>query len=283
MTICYNLMMPLGERTVSGRNIWDGSKPVPLHGSGEVRPDLIKIDLMGGRNTFGLDLGCGTGRSTEILARELGTKNIVALDISHVGLQEITITNKKVEASVTRLPFADGVFDWVNLTGLMTNLTDRNPKVGREMRKNAIQEAVRVLRVGGVLLISDFARTHYLSRYRDNYKQHALITDELGTLAIFDSEEHSPFNGISLTDEEVKGYKDSPYLVRYARHFLPNELRRLVEEAGCWIDSLTLQMGKRPSGRTIDQVIIPGIKGYVPKEIDYQGMYRAILEEFGKR
>jgi demethylmenaquinone methyltransferase / 2-methoxy-6-polyprenyl-1,4-benzoquinol methylase len=105
-----------------------------------------------GRTTRILDVGCGTGELSRLLARRFPGATVVGLDFTGAMLREATRhppgpRGRPVEfgrGTVQRLPFADGTFDLVTNAFLVRNLLDL-PAAFREMR--------RVLRPGGALLV----------------------------------------------------------------------------------------------------------------------------------
>ncbi len=92
-----------------------------------------------------LDLGCGKGRFASRLA-SLGA-TIVGLDRS-AGMLAGGSSGARVLGSAGRLPFASGVFDAVVAVEVVQHL----PPGGLDQ---AINEAARVLRPGGILAIVD--------------------------------------------------------------------------------------------------------------------------------
>lgn len=113
----------------------------------------------GGRSAPGshvLDLGCGTGTLTLLLA-QAGLR-VTGLDIDTAvlaraqrkadaaGVQRIRFA----QGSATQLPFADGVFD-----GVATSLVFHHLSSGAKVA--ALKACARVLRPGGVLVLADFA------------------------------------------------------------------------------------------------------------------------------
>jgi ubiquinone/menaquinone biosynthesis C-methylase UbiE len=117
-----------------------------------------------------LDLGCGRGAVLLLAAQHLTTGRAVGIDIWRRGDQsgnsvEATMRNAAVEgvadrvelhtADMTSLPFESERFDLVISNVAMHNVKDW---AGRE---KAIEEAVRVLRPGGKLLIADLWATRY--------------------------------------------------------------------------------------------------------------------------
>lgn len=115
-------------------------------------------------------------------------------------------------------------------------------------------ELYRCLKKGGYLIISDFCADHYLTEYLVNYRRHFLITGEYGTIAVFDSSKKITFKG--LTDEQIKELGGSPYLVRFAHHYTPEELIGLSKEAGFKVLKYSVEIGKTPSGNEIENIVL---------------------------
>jgi ubiquinone/menaquinone biosynthesis C-methylase UbiE len=92
-----------------------------------------------------LDLACGTGRYARLVAAAHAA-HVVALDLSPAMLRRVTV-GVRVQASMNRLPFANGSFDVV-ISGLALS---HAPDVALWMR-----EAARVLAPGGTVVYSDF-------------------------------------------------------------------------------------------------------------------------------
>ncbi|HEV3004734.1 MAG TPA: class I SAM-dependent methyltransferase, partial [Pirellulales bacterium] len=121
-----------------------------------------------------LDLGCGRGAVLLLAAQRLTTGAAVGVDVWRRGDQsgnaaEATRANALAEgvaervelqtADMTALPFAANSFDIVVSNLAMHNIPSR---AGRE---KAIEEAVRVLRPGGRLLIADLWGTGSYQRH----------------------------------------------------------------------------------------------------------------------
>jgi len=123
-----------------------------------------------------LDLGCGRGAVLLLSARHLTTGYAVGVDIWNKADQSgnspaATWRNAVAEgvadrvalqtADITALPFADNSFDLI-----VSNVAIHNIK-GTRRRDVAIDEAWRVLRPGGQLLIADIFQSHrYIKRLR---------------------------------------------------------------------------------------------------------------------
>ena len=121
-----------------------------------------------------LDLGCGRGAVLLMAAQHLTTGRAVGVDLWSTFDQsgnslEATRRNAIAEgvadrvelhtANMTALPFADSSFDVVVSSVAIHNISRR---AGRD---KAIEEAVRVLRPGGRLMIADIRATR-------QYQQH---------------------------------------------------------------------------------------------------------------
>jgi arsenite methyltransferase len=125
-----------------------------------------------------LDLGCGRGAVLLAVAKRLPAGRAIGVDLWRAdqtdNSQQATLTNAALEgvsdrielhtADMTALPLADNSID-----AIVSNLAIHNiPE--RAGRRQALQEAVRVLRPGGRLAIGDLWET----------RQHAEYLRELG-------------------------------------------------------------------------------------------------------
>jgi demethylmenaquinone methyltransferase / 2-methoxy-6-polyprenyl-1,4-benzoquinol methylase len=103
---------------------------------------------------YALDLGCGTGELTRLVARRYPRARVLGVDFTGPMLRVARRRTPRADGTpgaidyergtAMRLPFADGVFDLVTNAFLARNLVD----LGR-----ALAEMRRVLRDGGTLLI----------------------------------------------------------------------------------------------------------------------------------
>jgi SAM-dependent methyltransferase len=136
---------------------------------------LLHLGLCGDEQI--LDLGCGRGAVLLMAASLLPRGRATGIDIWKANEQsgnDITVTQQNAEregvaqqvtlqtADMQELPFSDGSFDLVVSSLAIHNIP--NP----EGRKQAINEAVRVLKVGGRLVIADFRETR---RYEERLRE----------------------------------------------------------------------------------------------------------------
>ena len=148
---------------------------------------LDQLNLRGDERI--LDLGCGRGAVLLLAAQHLTTGKAVGVDIWRRGDQsgnaaEATRRNALAEgvadrielhtADMTALPFEADSFDLV-----VSNVAMHNVKV-RAGREKAIEEAVRVLRPGGRLLIADLMSTRLYQSYLTKLGMLAVARRSLG-------------------------------------------------------------------------------------------------------
>jgi ubiquinone/menaquinone biosynthesis C-methylase UbiE len=141
----------------------------------------VWAELLGGLPLRGdehaLDMGCGRGAILSMLAKMLPHGRAVGLDLWRSGDQSgnsptATLRNLDLEcvrsqcelvtADMRAVPFPDSTFDLV-----VSSLTIHNIE-GDQGRGQAVDEAVRVLKPGGRLLIADLIWTRaYAKRLRE--------------------------------------------------------------------------------------------------------------------
>jgi ubiquinone/menaquinone biosynthesis C-methylase UbiE len=132
---------------------------------------LMRLGLRGDEHI--LDLGCGRGAVLLMAASLLPRGKATGIDVWKANEQSgnaLAVTQQNAEregvagrvelqtADMRHLPFSDGSFDLVVSSLAIHNIRDS------EGRKQAINEAVRVLKYGGRLVIVDFRETQ---RYRE--------------------------------------------------------------------------------------------------------------------
>ncbi len=132
---------------------------------GEAAVERALLDMLIGEGPIGrlLDIGTGTGRILELLAPH--TEQSVGLDVDHDMLQlaraalgEAQLSRAAVRhGDLHRPPFEAGSFD-VAVMHHVLHLLDAPG--------HAIEDAARLLRPGGRLLVADFA-THDVARLRE--------------------------------------------------------------------------------------------------------------------
>ncbi|MDP2684186.1 MAG: class I SAM-dependent methyltransferase [bacterium] len=91
-----------------------------------------------------LDIGCGPGGNI-LLLKEFG--HVTGLDFSEEALKFAKTNNfdSLVQASATNIPFIDASFDMVTSLDVLEHIQDDN---------TAIQEALRVLKPGGMYVVT---------------------------------------------------------------------------------------------------------------------------------
>jgi len=114
----------------------------------EIAGELLELD---GKTV--LDVGCGEGRFTRILAAR--AKYVTGIDINQVSLDRAVAKTANTDARVTwrngraeDLPFIDASLDVVVFSNSLHH-------VALDMMNNAIIEACRVLKPGGLLYVME--------------------------------------------------------------------------------------------------------------------------------
>ena len=198
-----------------------------------------------GRRQVGLDVGCGNGRHTRLLADVVGTA--VGLDLSHELLVEARAmmapnagnggngenegcrgverggwTAELAQADAAALPVAAGTVDVALYVATIHHLPDRETRVG------SLEELARVLGPGGRGLVSAWSTAH------DRFD------------AAADAEE-----GFDTTlDWTLPGGETVP---RFYHIYAPAEFERDLRDAGLVVDSAVVSSGNcyaevRPGG-----------------------------------
>lgn len=101
-----------------------------------------------------LDLGCGNGYVLEQIISH--GRNLAGIDLSprmtRVAKRRLREDSEVVEGNVVFLPFKDKCFDYVYSIRTLINV------VPKEKQEKAIEEAVRVLKVGGFLMLIECSK-----------------------------------------------------------------------------------------------------------------------------
>jgi len=129
-----------------------------------------------------LDIGCGDGRNMKTILQN--TQNVEGLDMDVQAVNECRLrfkdipTVKITPGEANNLPYANNIFDVVTLLMILPNLDDQKVK--------AFQEAARVLKEDGILILSTFSETAFDERMKIYKQVNAPIIRIEGTKFIFD-------------------------------------------------------------------------------------------------
>ena len=138
---------------------------------------LCDLDLRGDEHA--LDMGCGRGAVMTMLARLVPHGKVVGLDLwtsdqsgNHADATQRNLVAEGVSewselrtGDMLAMPFPDGSFDLVVSSMAIHNVDERNIRNHRR-RLRAVDEAVRVLKPGGRLVIADFWSSVYATHLR---------------------------------------------------------------------------------------------------------------------
>ena len=105
-----------------------------------------------------LDLGCGNGNQTKDIVKLVSATDVYGIDIDQTILREAEnngIKGIKANLNIDKLPFDDEYFDLVILSEVIEHLL--NPD-------NALEEAYRVLKSGGVFVVTTPNLSSWMNR-----------------------------------------------------------------------------------------------------------------------
>lgn len=160
-------------------------------GAGEVWRAVLKEHAPGGAGLRCLDVGCGPGLFSALLAQE--GHQVTAVDYAQGMLKKaretcaaLGVTVQLQQGDAQSLPFADGSFDYIVSRNLVWNL---------EQPDNAYREWKRLLRPGGRLLVAD--ANHYLHYFDEGYRAAAQVCAAPSAHAHMKGVDPTPINEIA--------------------------------------------------------------------------------------
>ena len=112
-----------------------------------------------------LDLGCGTGYSSEILAKE--NYRVYGIDLSWDMIQQNTSNSFRCLADIRHLPFRSKFFDFILSISAFNFVTQgaQNRTHQKELIKTAISELARVLKPTGKVVIEFYPKETEIEDY----------------------------------------------------------------------------------------------------------------------
>jgi ubiquinone/menaquinone biosynthesis C-methylase UbiE len=139
------------------RQSFDESSADEEHFPSTIDPRIYHVQLLlrffgSQENGRALDIGCGKGRFARVFAGEWPTARITATDISTAMLAYVKPPLQACAATMTTLPFRDGVFDVVYATESLEHAVDI---------ERAVAEMCRVTRPGGKVAVIDKNAEHW--------------------------------------------------------------------------------------------------------------------------
>lgn len=199
-------------------------------GADEVRRVLEGVDLRG-RNV--LDIGCGLGAIDVLLVREHGAASVTGIDLEPELVRLATERAAKaglggrIDARVVRvgpLQFSDARFDVVFSKDSLVQIPDK---------RTIFAEAARVLKPGGLLVMSDWLRGSE-GPYSPELLEFFRLEGITYNMASFD-QTVSALAGAGFTDIEIRDRND------WYRALATRELDSL---SGVWYPALLQHLGE---------------------------------------
>jgi SAM-dependent methyltransferase len=185
-----------------------------LRGKRVVWSELLAAQRLRG-DEQAVDLGCGRGAVLIAVAEALPRGRVHGVDLWHSKDQsgnadDVAAANARIAgvgdrvelhtADLTQLPFADASFDLVTSALAIHNIKDA------DARKRAVDEAWRVVRPGGRLLLADFQHTDDLHERLVELGAADVTTASLGWQYWYGG----PWAATSLVSADAPGGADPP-------------------------------------------------------------------------
>lgn len=124
-----------------------------------------------------LDYGCGWGRMTRLLPFYFDIERITGVDVDERLINSanelLPFMNHKKIKSMEALPFEEASFDIVFANSVFSHLSEKSALF-------TLAELSRILRKGGILIISILEQSNMANFYSNNKKQRDWITKILG-------------------------------------------------------------------------------------------------------
>ena len=154
-----------------------------------------------------LDVGCGYGRGVEIFAQKAASVTGVDINAAEVKLAS---ANRPTNANYAvmsgdHLGFGDESFDKTSLMGVLGG-------VSLQIRKDILDEAVRVTATGGLVYVSEYPINRASPGSEERYAQGEQTTGEYGAFAVDDQTSRST--------------------LFICKHFVESELTDMLGDAG---------------------------------------------------
>jgi len=168
-----------------------------------------------------LDLGCGNGRSLEILKEK--KIDYFGLDVSK---KLIEIAKKKYPQNrfevgdILKLPYPDNFFDKVLAIRILHHIPSK------EFQLQALQEIKRILKPGGLLILTVW------NAWGSKYKINLLRMMKYAILRIIGRSK------LDFGDALIPWWRVSEKIERYFHFFTKNELKKLVKETGFRVEKI---------------------------------------------
>lgn len=181
-----------------------------------------------------LDIGCGDGSYLNKLYQQ-GYKNLYGVDINaNIAKSELNNQIRLDTQDASCLQFDECSFDIAIMKALLTTI------VSDHTIMKSFEEAYRVLKKGGKLIIKDFFQNWHLPLYRERYLNH--LKNHPDNKCVFP---------VYSKDGDIR---------YYARHFNTSELSRMLISIGFAISDLHFENVHTQSGNSVIGFTIIAIK-----------------------
>jgi ubiquinone/menaquinone biosynthesis C-methylase UbiE len=200
-----------------------GTTPLPVKLVNYISPSAEKVIV---------DLGCGWGRVStwlylqgySVIGTDINPNEIAQAkqDLKKLPIRKNSNTiNFQTDDVSSHITLPDSCADAVTVNGVLLAMTTPSSRHG------LMSEIFRILKPNGILYLAEFAQTTTVE-YPADYRKHALITGEYGTVVAFKPQLHISFKGKS--DPEVIALGKPENIDYFSHHYSESEIKALLSQ-----------------------------------------------------